>query len=79
MKEYLVNLHQNMRDHYAIYSFVANVIVALAIAGFALLGVLNTVLTVSALVTWAIVFAALYSVGKWLDQEVDDLDKLKDR
>jgi len=56
---------------------LANTLVALAMAGFALLGVLNTALTLMMLVTWGGVFACLYAVGKLLDQEVDDLDKIK--
>lgn len=77
MKESLAKLYEHMRKHYVAYSFASNVIVALAIAGLALLGVLTTVLTVGALVTWGVVLATLYGIGKWLDQEVDDLDKLK--
>jgi len=56
---------------------LANTLIALAMAGFALLGVLNTALTLMMLVTWGGVFACLYAVGKLLDQEVDDLDKIK--
>lgn len=73
----LGNLYKHMCKHYRLYSFTANALIALAIAGLALLGVLNTVLTVQMLITWGAVLAAIYAVGKWLDQEVDDLDKLR--
>lgn len=68
--------YQHLGKHYSKYSMLANTLVALAMAGFALLGVLNTALTLMMLVTWGGVFACLYAVGKLLDQEVDDLDKI---
>jgi len=73
----LSKLYNHMRKHYRLYSFTANTLVALAIAGLALLGVLNTVLTLKVLITWGAVFAIVYGIGKWLDQEVDDLDKMR--
>lgn len=76
--EILNKLYAHMRAHYPVYSFTANTLIALAIAGMALLGLLNTVLTVSALITWGGLLALIYGVGKWLDQEVDDLDKVRD-
>ena len=76
-KSWLDKLYENMRKHYTLYSFTANTLIALAIGGLALLGVLNTILTMKVLITWGAVFAIIYGVGKWLDQEVDDLDKLR--
>lgn len=67
--------HINM--HYSMYSFFANILTALALAGLAFLGVLNSVLTTVAIVVWASIFSTAYLLGKWLDQEVDDIDKIK--
>lgn len=63
--------------HYNTYSLAANMLIAVSIAGLSLLGVLSSVLTTTALVLWAIIFSGLFGVGKLLDQEVDDLDKVK--
>lgn len=69
-------LHSHMCKHYHTYSFVANGMVAVAMAGLTLLGVLNTTITVAALMAWGGLFAILFAVGKWLDQEVEDVDKV---
>ncbi len=74
----LGGLYEHMRKHYRLYSFTANMLIALAIGGLAFLGILNTVLTVQVLFTWGAVLATVYVVGKWLDQEVDDLGKLRE-
>lgn len=67
----------HLGKYYSRYSMLANTLIALALAGFALLGILSTALTVVMLATWGGVFAGLYAVGKLLDQEVDDLEKVK--
>ena len=69
-------MYKHICLNYHTYSILANVMIALAIAGFALLGVLTSVLTVTVLVAWGLVLACIYGVGKLLDQEVDDLDKV---
>lgn len=67
----------HLGKYYSRYSMLANTLIALALAGFALLGILSTALTVVMLATWGGGFACLYTVGKLLDQEVDDLEKVK--
>lgn len=69
-------IYRHMCLNYNIYSLIANSLIALSIAGLSLLGVLTTVLTTTALVAWAVLFAILFGVGKLIDQEVDDLDKV---
>lgn len=69
-------LHKHMCKHYHTYSLVANGLTAMAVAGLALLGVLNGVLTAAAMLAWGVLFALIYTVGKWLDQEVEDIDKV---
>jgi hypothetical protein len=51
---------------------------AVSLAGLALLGVITDTMTVAWLIGWAIMFATLFMVGKLLDQEIDDLDKVKE-
>ena len=68
---------KHLCKHYINYSFIANALMALGFAGLALLGLLNTVLTAGALIVWGCLLGALYALGKLLDQEVEDLDKVK--
>lgn len=71
-------IYKHMRKHYQLYSFTANALNAIAMAGFALVGLLNDVMAVTWLVSWGIMFAILLGCGKLLDQEMDDLDKVKE-
>lgn len=70
-------LYAHMCKHYQKYSLAANSLNAIAMAGFALLGVLTQYMAVVWLVLWGIVFAAMLGLGKFLDQEIDDLEKVK--
>lgn len=72
----LSKLYKHMCKHYHAYSIAANTMLAVAMAGLALLGVLNTMLTATMLVGLGGILAAIYFLGKWLDQEVEDLDKV---
>lgn len=71
----LSKFYHHICKHYHAYSILANAMLAIAVAGLTLLGVLNTILTAAMLVGWGGVLAGIYFLGKWLDQEVDDLDK----
>lgn len=72
----LNKIYKHMCNHYHAYSMIANILIALAIAGLSLLGILTTILTSKVLVAWGFIFAVLFCVGKLLDQEVDDMDKV---
>lgn len=69
-------IYKHMCMNYHAYSMVANILIALSIAGLSLLGILTTVLTSKVLVAWGFIFAVLFCVGKLLDQEVNDMDKV---
>lgn len=60
------------------YSLIANTLNAISLAGALLLGLLTDTVTVQWLIGWAIMCAILYFAGKLLDQEIDDLDKVKE-
>lgn len=64
--------------HYHLYSFIANMLIAVSMAGMALLGILTNTMTVAWLIGWGVMFAVLLGIGKLLDQEIDDLDKVKE-
>lgn len=71
-------MYKHLCKHYHIYSFTANTLSAIGLAGLALLGVISDTMTVAWLVGWAIMFAALFGIGQLVNQEVDDLDKVKE-
>lgn len=71
-------LYKNICKHYHFYSFAANTLIAIGMAGLALLGILTDTMTVAWLVGWGFMFATLFCIGKLLDQEIDDLNKVKE-
>jgi hypothetical protein len=70
-------LYKHLCRHYHLYSFTANLLNAISMAGLALLGVLTDALTIAWLVIWGFMFAIMFCIGRLLDQEIDDLDKVK--
>lgn len=70
-------IYKHLCRHYHLYSFTANLLNAISMAGLALLGVLTDTLAVAWLVGWGFMFAIMFGLGKLLDQEIDDLDKVK--
>lgn len=60
------------------YSFIANALNAISLAGLAFLGILTDTMTVAWLIGWGLMFAGMFFLGKLLDQEIDDLDKVKE-
>ena len=70
--------YKHICKHYYLYSFMANMLNAVSMAGLALLGVLTDTMTVAWLVGWGIMFAVMFCIGKLLNQEIDDLDKVKE-
>lgn len=69
-------MYNHMCKHYNKYSFVANFLMAVSMAGLGFLGILNSQLATNMLIGWGVLFASLYGVGKLIDQEIDDLDKV---
>src|ERR1051325_6063296 len=65
-----------MKTHYHLYSFLANGLIAVSMAGLALVGVLTQDMAVTWLIGWGAFFAVMFGLGKLLDQEVDDIDKV---
>jgi hypothetical protein len=70
--------YKHLCRHYQLYSFIANMLNAVSMAGLALLGVLTDTMTVAWLVGWGVMFAVLFGAGKLLNQEIDDMDKVKE-
>lgn len=70
-------IYNHICEHYHLYSFIANMLIAVSMAGLALVGVLTDTMTVAWLVGWGLAFATMFWLGKLLDQEIDDMDKVK--
>lgn len=68
----------HIKNNYHLYSFIANLLIAISMAGLTLLGVLNDSFAAAFLISWGIAFAVMFGVGKLLDQEIDDIDKVKE-
>lgn len=71
-------MYKHICKNYHLYSFFANMLNALSMAGLALLGLLTETMTVAWLIGWGLAFAGMFFIGKLLDQEIDDLDKVKE-
>lgn len=78
MKPMRSKFYTHICKHYQLYSFTANMLNAISMAGLALLGVLTDSMAAAWLVGWGIMFAVMFGLGKLLNQEIDDLDKVKD-
>lgn len=71
-------IYDHICRHYHLYSFIANMLNAVSMAGLALLGVLTDTMTVTWLVGWGIMLAAMFGIGQLLNQEIDDMGKVKE-
>jgi len=51
---------------------------AVSMAGLAYLGILTDTMTMNWLVGWGIMFAILFGLGRLLNQEIEDMNKVKE-
>lgn len=71
-------IYKHICKNYQLYSVIANMLNAVSMAGLALIGVLTDTMTVAWLVSCGVMFAVMFGLGKLLDQEIDDMDKVKE-
>lgn len=71
-------IYRHICKHYHRYSFVANMLSSISLAGLALIGVISDTMTMAWLIGWAVMFAITYWFGSLLNQEIDDMDKVKE-
>lgn len=71
-----MGIYKHLCKHYTTYSFIANMLNAISMAGLALIGVLTDVMAVTWLVGWGVMFAVMFFIGRFLNQEIDDLEKV---
>ena len=70
--------YYHLRRNYTRYSFIANLLSAVGVAGLGLLGILTDKMAIMWLVSWGVMFATTFGFGWLLNQEIDDLDKVKE-
>lgn len=70
--------YKHICRHYHAYSFIANTLNAVSMAGLAFLGILTDAMTITWLLGWGFFFAVMFGIGMLLNQEIDDLDKVKE-
>lgn len=71
-------IYKHICKHYHFYSFTANMLNAVSMAGLAYLGILTDTMTLNWLVGWGIMFAVMFGLGKLLNQEIEDMNKVKE-
>lgn len=73
-------LNQFLSKHYNKFNILSNILIASGVVGFSVLGVFSNIMTMTALVFWGVWLALLYFVGKYLDEQLDDISaNTKDR
>lgn len=66
----------HMKKYFSQYVFVTNVLCAVSVGAFATLGVLSSLLSVPMLLGNALVFGIIYAVGKFGNDQLEDIPKL---
>lgn len=69
-------LRDHFKRHFATYILITNVLCALSVAAFAILGVLSSMLSVPMLVGNAIIFGVIYAIGKFGNEQLEDIPKI---
>lgn len=69
-------MKEHLRRNFSLYILLTNILCAIGVAAFAILGVLSAYMSAPVLVGNAIVFGLLYAVGKFGNEQLEDLPKV---
>ena len=69
-------IRNHLKRHFATYIIITNILCAIGVAAFAILGVLSSMLSVPALIGNAAVFGIIYAVGKFGNEQLEDIPKV---
>lgn len=69
-------MKDHLRKHFALYILITNILCAVSVAAFAVLGVLSSMLSVPMLIVNAGVFGIIYAVGKFGNEQLEDIPKI---
>lgn len=69
-------IREHLKRHFSLYILITNILCAIGVAAFAILGVLSTYMSVPVLLGNAAVFGLIYAVGKFGNEQLEDIPKV---
>lgn len=69
-------IRAHFKRHFANYVLATNMLCAISVAAFAIIGVLSSMMSVPMLVGNAIVFGTIYAIGKFGNEQLEDIPKV---
>lgn len=69
-------IREHLKRHFSLYILITNILCAIGVAAFAILGVLSTYMSVPVLLGNAAVFGIIYAVGKFGNEQLEDIPKV---
>lgn len=66
-------IREHLKKHFAMYILITNALAAIGVAAFAILGILTSYMSVPALLVNAAVFGVIYAIGKFGNEQLEDL------
>lgn len=69
-------IKEHLKRHFATYIFLTNMLCAIGVAAFAIIGALSAYMSVPMLVGNAIVFGIIYGIGKFGNEQLEDMPKV---
>ena len=69
-------IREHLKRNFAAYILITNILCAVSVAAFAVIGLLQYMLTVPMLIGNAAVFGILYAIGKFGNEQLEDMPKV---
>lgn len=69
-------IREHLLAHYGTYMVITNIMIAVGAAAFAILGLLSAYVSVPVLVGNAIIFGVLLAVGRFGNEQLEDIPKV---
>lgn len=69
-------IREHLKRHFSLYMIITNALCAIGVAAFAILGVLSSMLSVPMLIANAAIFGVIYAVGKFGNEQLEDIPKV---
>lgn len=69
-------IRKHLKAHYGLYMLITNAMIAIGTAAFAILGLLSSMVSVPVLIGNAIVFGILIAIGKFGNEQLEDMPKV---
>lgn len=71
-------IRQHLKRHFSIYILITNILCAIGVAAFAIIGVLSTYMSIPVLMGNVVVFGIVYAVGKFGNEQLEDIPKVEE-